>query len=889
MQSVHHQHSPTSPRSWWSRSATNLRLPSDKQANGSSTKQSKKFNTLATAIGLKPRKHAITIQEPPSPVLPLHTGNLEPLPLSSNRHSDTGNSWDEPPEPKTPSDVPKHLSYTQSVMTTSEIDPFAAHFIPTSPVTLASNRISAFSDISTTESSHNADFTLSLNRQSYTSSSDNSHSYHSHQLPSAMRPPLPSSRFQRGLDVPVDVGTSPPLLSPIGAESSELWRASRLTTHSEKIMRREPPFMSLDSVSAGDSTSPQIRSSPSSSTLTDHNKSVRVDAHISRPKSRPRGMTDVGPSTRARNTSAMDPRSLLQPSFAPSLPPPLPEPHSSAVPRRPSPNRTMPFPATPVVRPAVELPPPPHPPPKSPHHLRGPSPPVSASSSDISFASTSSYRDSSALHHTTRQPRVARTPLSAHAVDISHSKDTKSRDAVASGSRVQPSPTAPQHRREFSPTRTLKKAISSQSLRRASNDSTVTATAPVPTGVDPNRAVKKQRSFHHSRIPLPPLPTSLRHTSSTGSVSHVATTQHDEQPPANRRISNGSQASSVVQYPPSGGRRRLFSGSSLRRSISSQAQSPAGEDDARSVFSFEDLQHHRPKSSQRPVTATTMATTDASHESNGSFWDDNDEPRASAITGAGEYAPQHIMSPADMLKLEASLHEDDSGARGAAAATATQADMDIVMMRARGMSLTSVATTFSGTFSEVGVSVEGGQPLLPPLTTSPLSPSARSVPSPSNAKPMSPLRSPDTTGARSLGVPSRSPQQRRPLTAEAVVPAPSGSSLPPPPRPRPRPRPSTSASPTSAGLDRRASTAPVTPLSPPPAWKGIGRTRVDSASSSTIGPGSSAPRPVITRRPSFLEIEERGSCGSIDDSFLDMGKSSFDTARSTDDYDDYGR
>ena len=140
---------------------------------------------------------------------------------SSSSRPTTQASWD---EPRTPSDAAKHASLTQSVLTTSEMDPFAAQYIPSSASMLESHRMSVFDDDEHDEHTvHKADFTLSYNRQSYTSSSDADHG-------NSLTAPLRTRTFHPHMpDVPDDVGTSPPLLSPAFPTDDD-WRYSRCVT-----------------------------------------------------------------------------------------------------------------------------------------------------------------------------------------------------------------------------------------------------------------------------------------------------------------------------------------------------------------------------------------------------------------------------------------------------------------------------------------------------------------------------------------------------------------------------------------------------------------------------------------------------------------------------------
>ncbi|KZV74881.1 hypothetical protein PENSPDRAFT_662111 [Peniophora sp. CONT] len=678
------------------------------------------------------------------------------------------------------------------------MDPFAAQYIPSSASMLESHRLSVFDDGDEHDDrpGHKSDFTLSYNRESYTSSSEADHG-------NLLTAPLRPRAFHPNMpDVPDDVGTSPPLLSP-GFPSDDDWRHSRATTSSDKVYRHEH-FLPLEAM-VSDAPAPQIRPSASSSTLR---------------KGRPRGHTDVsrvGPMPTSPTVV------IRQPSLPRMIPAPQAPPRST-------------LPPTPLV---------------PSQHLREPSPGESSSSSGISFAS------SSGLHPPPAQLAKA-----------------------------------------------LKKAVSSHSLNKRGSGSSNTPTSP-PYESDHSdhsgKAVKKQRSFHHTRIPLPPLPSALRHTASAGS---------DVMPTLSRHPSASSNAPSVLSQsmgsPPLGAaRRRLFSGSSRRSNNS--VQKDRDDTDIRSLFS---LNGAPPDEVRRPgrdseISIATQTT------GTGSFWDDGEPP--SSPGGARErekerdYAPQHIMAPADMLRLEEELGADATGSRAAA------------FMRERGRSFNSVRTSHSGTFSDAAASAESdvhfpgspqgtlgspygspygatnspragvGSPTFgtPPHTFgsphtgyssptglnphSPLAPSPALSPRPSarNSRDAGPplVRRADSLLQRTLGVPTTRPRRpstasealdspitlsRGPSNASSMMSARSNYGLPPPPR---RARvPSSGAA--SAPVSRRTSTVPIQPLSPPPKWRtppSGTRSRAPSDASSRAPPVAGAHR-AIARRPSFLEI-----------------------------------
>ncbi|KAI0068160.1 hypothetical protein BV25DRAFT_1818536 [Artomyces pyxidatus] len=839
-----------SARPWWSRSSSAKSSNNEKQAGNPSTKVSgsKKLNNIATAIGLKPKRPALAIQEPPSPVLPLQFDVEHPRTYTNRppaRSVSTMRSWDDSQEPRTPQSdgIPgtpgRHLSYQQSVLTTSEMDPFAAQYATRN--IHDPSRLSVFSDVSTSDSHmRKNDPAMNHNRASFASSSEQSHH-------------------------PIDMTAESPVTSPLLLpEALNSRRASRLTVESEKIVRREPSFFPTPPSPARTKSSgndrARIPSSPSSTTLTDKSKPIdtAVPAPI-RPKTRPRGLTDSGPALRRGLSLASDthspsayPSNVLTTDAGPRV-----------IVRQPSLNRLQPL-LPPFAPPNTVLPPTP-PTLRTPRgstttpisssmstHLREPSPSSAASSSSsLSFASSvSSNRDAVAnhdyVHPEKRRKEPKRTPSAK-----SQGKD-RGREKNPGRS---PAPSI-SSRSEFSPTRTLKKALSTQSLpRRASgqNSSSMASTSSSPA--EDAKAVKKQRSFHHSRIPLPPLPASLRHTNSAGSVTtNGRSAREDPLPVAEQR--RGSTQSSVQS--PGVVRKRLFSGASLRRSTSSQAQSPLDED-GRSLFSLPDDAH-----------LTVVTTPFSPLDSSSSFWED---PEPGSPGGVGlaphDYTPQHIMSPADMLKLEALVQDGQS---------------TIGFVRSRGESFTSVSTSMSNAFSDTMSSEMSMPPPLPP-------PSSMRFPdrfdgtasSRYTAGRLSQQPSPRSESLLARALNSAPASSGRPSTAQPTLSSPPADrlsfpqsaglspGLPLPPRSRTRPA-------TATGASRRTSLVPVIPLAPPPAARRNLSLRRETE--------PIVPRRSIMRKPSFLDIEDEAEKEKlieppVDDSFLDMSKSSFDTVRSS--------
>ncbi|KAJ7704225.1 hypothetical protein B0H14DRAFT_739710 [Mycena olivaceomarginata] len=144
--------------------------------------------------------------------------------------------------------------------------------------------------------------------------------------------------------------------------------------------------------------------------------------------------------------------------------------------------------------------------------------------------------------------------------------------------------------------RTLKKSISHQSLSKQRSPSYSAAPLPEISQKGP----RKQRSFTQHRLPVPPVPLQL--------------------PLSEQRASDPALST----------RKRLFSASSSRRPSQSTLSIT---DDARSVNT----------APEQEIIASA------------SCWIDTDAPPRSPVSTAQEYTPQQIMSPAEMLQVEASV------------------------------------------------------------------------------------------------------------------------------------------------------------------------------------------------------------------------------------------
>lgn len=253
------------------------------------------------------------------------------------------------------------------------------------------------------------------------------------------------------------------------------------------------------------------------------------------------------------------------------------------------------------------------------------------------------------------------------------------------------------------PSRGIKKAVSQQSLSKQTASPPSTMVSDPPT----DKPLRKQRSFHHPRIPLPSIPL----TFNPYPVEPV---------PDSRR-------SSTVTNPPT--RKRLFSASSIRL-----PSSPSAEDDARSIFSLRSETH-----AKNPNSSTSNIVTAPP-----SFWDDGQVTPCKS-----EWQPQQIMSPADMARLEAKMETEH-------------------LHRKRGMSVLSSSTTYTTTSDRDRFISDGGK--MPTRTSSLLatkpSPSTPQPTRPATASASSPSllsTAQPEHGMISLAPPPRSWQ--RPITS----------------------------------------------------------------------------------------------------------------------------
>jgi hypothetical protein len=387
-------------------------------------------------------------------------------------------------------------------------------------------------------------------------------------------------------------------------------------------------------------------------------------------------------------------------------------------------------------------------------------------------------------------------------------------------------------------------------LSKTSNSGPV-PTSPAAKHVD--KSLRKQHSFHNTNQPSSPAPLPLRHASS---FNPPPITKSPSQQPDESELLEQRRGSSAGLGLPT--RKRLFSGSSVRRPSTARSHT---EEDAVSVFSLP-LDTGRELALNRAISnpiGLSASDTTSSHQSS-SFWEEqltpttaDHSPGSPTVSSPSEYIPQQIMSPAEMLKIEASVMAD------------LEPDDSEVYGRSRGLSFASISTSVSdGAFS------------LPSIDAFSLSPKNAEKHRTGGLGGTTPRSSSIIDDALNRS----SHRSIRPATAdslESITSRPQSSSgskpfslplvgLPPPPRPRPLP-------PVTLPDE------PAIPLKSPPIRSQNLRSKTSKETMKQ--------RRSILKKPSFLEIDdepEKLNSGKVESSFLDFGsgKESFDTYRSLD-------
>lgn len=618
-----------------------------------------------------------------------------------------------------------------------------------------------------------------------------------------------------------------------------------MTVDSERIREHFPPSpVSPQSLRSVWDERSRIPSSPSSTTLTDaHNKGTT----LTRSRTRSRGKVDTGRS----GTDPLPSDQKVSPTS------PLKATGPLVIIRQPSSSKLQPL-QPPTAPPAFE--PPPAPEDVQPHEFSllpafvEPAPQsVKSSSSGISFASSvSSNLDALEVEgHRRDTRRLKDAKMSGKSRPTSPLKDI-TRD-------VHDLTSKPSHSsREFSPTRTLRKAISIQNIPKLGTSGN--GKPPSLPAVEDTKSITKQRSFYHARIPRPSLPASLKQTGASNASGRDALPLPEE-PRISVQLPQKSPLSSPV-LSPTNVRKRLFSGTSLRSSLPTQTPDP--DDDSPSIFSL-------PTVASPPSLPHSTVPTSGSSSSNkrqlSSFWDDERPISPDVGNESRDIGPRHILSAADILKFENMIldREKHNGS-----------------VRSRESSITSpaspnhpVRTAHDPASPVKSVSSRSASRQSYSLAAS----SSRSLVSGRQRTRGNSLQGKvgDVTNNRpQIGVTSLG-QAVRSLSSQSL------SSLLQPPRQRPRPFTSPGiSSPTTEDVPLftpgdRSSIVALMPLSPPPARRSAARRTLDhTASTPTL-------RPMVSRRPSFLDMRDDldREQSPPDDSFLDMGKVSLDTVRSS--------
>lgn len=670
--------------------------------------------------------------------------------------------------------------------------------------------------------------------------------------------------------------------------------------------------MRMRKVSMNDVPSPSpVTTRPvTSATPAGHSRSKSKSSDGVRPQTRPRGMTD--------NTG-------IRPSLRKDLP-------SLPLTRRPSIPRS-------VVTPPDTSPPsralPPVPSLKFlaalPDSDRSPTEPVSSSSS-VSFASSASEHDP-----TSKGARMEDWRLQSirDRVNVPSEPGTKSPPRALRGT-LSPTLSRRPATADDRPN-SLKKMPSQPSLRNKFTSHRPGFTDDHSSAADDLlgslKPLHKQRSFHHPRVPVPPLPH-LRHansfTPSEASVSQSVDLSRDKE--KERQKEKPEITGSLSK--------RLFLPGSMRRGSSSHIATFTIDDDTGS-FIMPPSELDKFDKSPPPRFSNLFGSPGVESmmlPATSTFYDDlagspmtPSHPPQPIEAPPPEAGPQQILSAAQLVKLEEMLEHDDPEVcpvsnRASPAELNSLKDPSPVVPPpfeefgfSRGTpqrknswtdSIVSASTVFSTTMSDKVLfpdRVDTGSTLS--FFDKQQHPGYRSRTTSGNLHPLesnfSIMRShssfPSPQSAISIGIESTfGIEPNRP---------PGGLS------PSPRQRPGVAASLKSTrSADNRGSMIHIQPLSPPPLRRNPTSTSTSSRSTSSRSSPMSSPRPPptafkndppvkgIMKKPSFLDItddletdarlsvqvltgddihQRNISISSIEDSFLDLGRgnNSFDTIR----------
>ena len=628
-----------------------------------------------------------------------------------------------------------------------------------------------------------------------------------------------------------------------------------------------------------------------------------------RPHTRPRGMTDT---------------SGLRPSLRKDLPP---------LTRQPSFTRSV------ITPPGTSPPSQALPPVPSLKYLsvsrgpdRSPTDPGSSSSSSLSFASSISEYDLISKNVCVEDRRLQSIRDQAKVVPEPRAKSpTRILRGALSPTLSRRSPTAEDR------LNALKKMPSQPSLQ-------CKLTGPPPGYPDDRslgaddvlgspKSLKQQRSFHHPRAPVPPLPA-LRHATSF-TPSEVSTSQSVDWSKDRERQKDKRESAASVS-------KRRFLPGSMRLGSTSHAATFIFDDDTGSLIIPPSEFDSRPDGSSPPRFTNPFGSPGVESmmlPATSSFYDDlAGSPTTiyhfpqSTEPPPLEAGPQQILSAAQLLKLEEMLENDDPdvssdpssptspselGSPGVATPALPPAFEEFGFNHGYPLrktswtdSIVSSSTVFSSTFSDkVAFSdkVETGSTLS--FFDQQQHPGYRPRTTSGNLTPMESTFLAKRSHS-ALASPSQSAVSMGIESTFGIEPNQPLGGLTPPPRLRPK---------VAAGartLGNRGSMAHIQPLSPPPLRRNpTGTSSISSRSTSSKSSSSrkeaKPPPPTfkndppvkgIMRKPSFLDIDDdvepdvrssaqvlvggdpyqrNVSISSIDDSFLDLGRenTSFETIR----------
>ena len=903
---------------WWSRSRSSSRLHKEKLSEPTTLsctsspfqvgrltpdhppKPSSMFGTFASAIRLKPKKNVNTaaIQEPPKAPAPLiipPPNSAEPYgPLTSRPYSKAVSGFTMTDEdsvgPKTPSD--SNVPYYKSLLGT---DPFAA----TTGVAFSSPReLQDMDQVFVLPPAHVTEdlppppvSPERIRRRPHTA---NTQSFRD-RLVSESASPSPRQTASRPAMTVRWVISPPSHQFSIASSYSHHRTQPDVQNLRPNVRTRKVSMNDLPVSSSAITTSPAPATTPAS-----YGRSKNKVSDEFHPQTRPRGMTETG--TRP---------SLRRDVGRPSLSRPSSSSRSIITPPETSP-------------PSQELPPVP-----SLKYLSVPpnsdgSP--ESSSSSLSFASSASESELvSKVAVEDKRLQAVRDQAKVPSEPRTKSPTRVLRGALSSTLPQQPATTDDRPN-------TLKKMPSQPSLQKKSAGPPSTHSDDQCPGIDdvlgPTKLLKKQRSFHPARGPVPPLPC-LKHATSF-IPSEVFLSQPMDSPKDKEKERQKEKRESTA----SPSKRRFLPGS-IRRGCTTHAATFTFDEDTGSLIippELDRLDGSSPPRFTNPFGSPGVESMILPATS--TFYDDlANSPTTgshfsySTDTQSQDAGPQQILSTAQLLKFEELLENSESEVSTNSSNRTSPAELgsstepsptDPPPFEEFGFgsrspqkknswtdSIISTSTILSNTLSDKIVfsdKVETGSTLsffdqqqhpgYRPRTASGNFPSLDS--SSPRKRSFSPFAS-SSQSTISMGIESTfGIEPNQPL-----------GGLTPPPRTRSKVSISTK---NIQGFGDWENVAHIQPLSPPPLRRGppsISSSR-SSTVSSTKSPSSTfkndLPIRGIVKKPSFLDIYDDAeadtrsstqvmiggnihqrsiSISSIDDSFLDLGRenNSFDTIR----------